>query len=105
MSTLRLKKGPRDERRNPQRGGHPLEVGRTEQASDPAPTVCDLMKALRSEWLTVEGLVKSSGLSEQTTRKWVEELEAQGFIVARKPAGVRMAREFTLSAYWGGVAA
>ena len=70
-----------------------------------AVTVCDLMKALRSEWLTVDGLVKSSGLSEQTTRKWVEELEAQGFIVARKPAGRRVAREFTLSAYWGGVAA
>ena len=70
-----------------------------------ASAVCDLMKALRSDWETVHRLRKLTGFGDATVRKWLDELEAQGFVVSREPRGHGVAREFTLSAYWGGVAA
>jgi len=75
--------------------------------SNPA-TVCDLLKLLRTEWLSVGGLAEHMGMDVATASRWMREMADQGLLL--KKTGERTTRTgkpptvYTLAPAWGGAA-
>jgi predicted ArsR family transcriptional regulator len=73
-----------------------------------ASKLCELLKALRSEWLPISAIAEDIGVDEGTARTWVRELAEQGLLVMRR--GVKSARlgrastAYSLAPEWGGSA-
>lgn len=63
----------------------------------------ELFKVLRMHWLDRAQITEQLGVSRRTTDAWCDELLQHGMLIERKRSSSgAWAREFTLSAEWGG---
>lgn len=69
-----------------------------------AAIACELFEVLRGQWLDRRQIRDALSLSHGCVERWTNEFVEQGsMLVERKrPARGNPAREFTLSAEWGG---
>lgn len=72
--------------------------------------LCDLVKLLRSQWLSRPQIAKELGVHENTCRTWVAELTANGMLREMQaerrdqPGAGRTPMIYSLSPEWGGQA-
>lgn len=69
--------------------------------------LCEFMKLLRNEWLSVRQIAQAMDWDMKSVRRWCLEFEANGMLLGgTKRIGKRgsLSRVFTLSAQWGGQA-
>lgn len=81
-------------------GRHATHISRVQR-------VIELLKALRSDWLTVREVSEHVGLHTHACRRWLHELEDSGVATSRRrerdePQCGGYGREYTLTRAFGG---
>lgn len=74
-----------------------------------AAAFCEALKAMRSNWLTIEQIRQEARSTPNTTRLWIAELVAQGVLHTRTGEKADDRNGFAPAVYavtkeWGGVA-
>lgn len=72
-----------------------------------AVVVCELLKALRLEPLTISQIEQTCDLNRNTLRRWMPTLIEHGFVrqvdtIKTSPRSRKPARRFGLAKQWGG---